>query len=350
MRFVSLVIVLLAGLVGASPAMAERVQGSGSTFAYPIISAWTKSFLEFRAGGSDFVTDELGVDYEPIGSLGGIMRLAQPEIDFAASDAPLSPEELTKRDLAQFPIVIGGLAAVVNLDGVQSGKLKLSGDAIARIYLGQITKWNDPAVAALNPEISLPDLPIAVIHRADGSGSTLTFTRYLSAANPEWKAGPGSDTLIKWPTGTGAEGTSGMLNAVQASEGAIGYVEHGQAERLGLTSAQLSNNSGAFTAPSPEIFAKTAAEAEWDPAHGFYLQLTDVKAADAYPLTAATFVLMHKNERSTARTRRTLFFLNYALERGGPDAAALGYVALPAALVEKVKSYWHEVLPGAAGL
>jgi phosphate transport system substrate-binding protein len=350
MRFVSLVIVLLAGLVGASPAMAERVQGSGSTFAYPIISAWTKSFLEFRAGGSDFVTDELGVDYEPIGSLGGIMRLAQPEIDFAASDAPLSPEELTKRDLAQFPIVIGGLAAVVNLDGVQSGKLKLSGDAIARIYLGQITKWNDPAVAALNPEISLPDLPIAVIHRADGSGSTLTWTSYLSAANPEWKAGPGSDTLIEWPTGAGAEGTSGMLNAVQASKGSIGYVEYGQAARLGLSVAQLSNGSGAFIAPSPEIFAKTAAEADWDPTRGFYLQLTDVKTAGAYPLAAATFVLMHKNERSTARTRRTLFFLNYALERGGPDAAALGYVPLPAALVEKVKSYWHEVLPGAAGL
>ena len=141
-----------------------------------------------------------------------------------------------------------------------------------------------------------------------------------------------------------------MLNAVQASKGAIGYVEHGQAERLGLTSTQISNNSGAFIAPSPDIFAKTAAEAEWDPARGFYLQLTDVKAADAYPLTAATFVLMHKNERSTARTRRTLFFLNYALERGGPDAGALGYVPLPAALVEKVKSYWHEVLPGAAGL
>jgi phosphate transport system substrate-binding protein len=350
MRFVSLVIVLLAGLVGASPALAERVQGSGSTFAYPIISAWTKSFLEFRQGGSDFVTDELGVDYEPIGSLGGIMRLAQPEIDFAASDAPLSPEELAKRGLAQFPIVIGGLAAVVNLDGVQSGQLKLTGDVLAQIYLGKITKWNDPAVVGLNPGISLPDLAISVVHRSDGSGSTLTWTSYLSAANPDWKSGPGSDTLIEWPAGTSAEGTSGMLNAVAGSKGSIGYVEHGQAARLGLAVAQLSNGSGAFITPSPEIFAKTAAQADWDPARGFYLQLTDVQAADAYPLAAATFVLMHKSERSAARTRRALFFLSYALEQGGPDAARLGYVALPAVLVEKVKGYWHEVLPGAAGL
>src|SRR5687768_4414264 len=163
---------LFMGLFGASPALAERVQGSGSTFAFPIISAWTKSFLEFRAGGSDFVADEQGVDYEPIGSLGGIMRLAQPDVDFAASDAPLPPDELAKRDLAQFPVVIGGLAAVVNLDGVQTGQLKLTGDVLAQIYLGEIVKWNDPALAALNPGINLPDLPIAVVHRSDGSGST----------------------------------------------------------------------------------------------------------------------------------------------------------------------------------
>lgn len=352
LRFASLAIVLFAGLLcmSASPALAQRVQGSGSTFAFPIISAWTKSFLEYRAGGTDFVIDDLGVDYEPIGSLGGIMRLAQPDIDFAASDAPLPPEELAKRDLVQFPIVIGGLAAAVNLDGVQSGRLKLTGDVIARIYLGKIIKWSDPALAELNPDITLPDLPIAVIHRSDGSGSTLTWTRYLSAANPDWKSGPGSDTLIEWPAGIGAEGTSGMLNAVQGSKGSIGYVEHGQAARLGLSVAQLGNGSGAFIAPSAEIFAKTAAAANWDPARGFYLQLTDVQAADAYPLTAATFALMHRTERSAARTRRTLFFLSYALERGGLDAAALGYVPLPAALVEKVKNYWHEALPGAAGL
>ncbi len=344
--------VLIAGLFFGSvlPAAAQRVQGSGSTFAFPIISAWSKSFLEFRAGGNDFVADELGVDYEPIGSLGGIMRLAQSDVDFAASDAPLPPEELAKRDLAQFPIVIGGLAAVVNLDGVQSGQLKLTGDVLARIYLGQIARWSDPALASLNTEIELPDLPITVVHRVDGSGSTLSFTRFLAAANAEWKSGPGSDTLIEWPTGTGAEGTSGMMAAVKDSQGTIGYVEYGQAARLGLDVAQLGNGSGAFIAPSPEVFARTAAEANWDPARGFYLQLTDVQAADAYPLTAATFVLMHKRERSTARTRRTLFFLSHALERGGPEAAALGYVPLPASLVEKVKTYWHEVLPGAAGL
>ena len=166
---------------------------------------------------------------------------------------------------------------------MQSGQLKLTGDVLAQIYLGKIIKWNDPALAALNPGTSLPDLPIAVVHRSDGSGSTLAWTRYLSAANPEWKSGPGSDTLIEWPAGTGAEGTSGMLSAVQGSKGSIGYVEYGQAARLGLAVAQLSNGSGAFVTPSPEVFARTAAEADWDPARGFYLQLTDVEAADAYP-------------------------------------------------------------------
>lgn len=341
---------LIATTVAPGHAHADRVQGSGSTFAYPVIRAWTASFLKFRADGSDFVVDDLGVDYEPVGSLAGIMRLAQPEIDFAASDAPLPPDELEKRGLAQFPIVIGGLAAVVNLDGVASGQLKLTGNLLARIYLGQVTRWNDPALAADNEGVALPDIPITVVHRGDGSGSTLTWTRYLSGANADWQAGPGSDTLIAWPTGTAAEGTSGMIEAVRRTKGAIGYVEHGQAVREGLSVAQVSNRSGNFLTPDAAIFSTTAAIADWDPAQGFYLQLSDVKASDAYPLAAATFVLMHKEKRSAARTRRALFFLSHALERGKPDAVALGYVPLPAALVEKVKAYWHEVLPGGAGL
>lgn len=346
----SLSVALLAGLSAASPALAERVQGAGSTFAYPVIRTWTRSFLEARAGGSDFVIDDLGVDYEPIGSLGGVMRLAQPEIDFAATDAPLSPEELGKRNLAQFPLVIGGLAVVFNLDGVASGAINLSGDVVARMYLGQIARWNDPAIAADNPGVTLPDLPVTAVHRSDGSGSTLTFTRYLSGANADWTTGPGSDTLLSWPGGTGAEGSSGVVEAVSATKGAIGYVEHGQAVREGLAVARVSNRSGAFVAPSPEIFAATAAGANWDPARGFYLQLADTDTPDAYPLAAVTFALMHKSRRSEARTRRTLFFLSHALDHGDAKASALGYVPLPAALVERVKAYWHEVLPGAAGL
>jgi len=331
-------------------ASAQRIQGSGSTFAYPVISAWKQSFLQKRADGADFVVDDLGVDYEPIGSLGGIMRLAQPDVDFAASDAPLSPEEQEKRDLAQFPIIIGGLVAVVNIDGVAPGQLKLTGDLIAQIYLGKIKRWNDPAIAAVNPGVSLPDLEVVPVHRADGSGSTLTWTHYLAASNAEWKAGPGSDTLLEWPTGTAAEGTSGMLQAVAGAKGAIGYVEFGQAQRQGLAFATLSNRTGAFVTPSPQSFAATAAAANWDPKNGFYLQLADTEEASAYPLVAATFVLMHRTERSASRTRRTLFFLSHALESGGPDATALGYVPLPEPVVQKIKTYWHETLPGAVGL
>lgn len=342
--------VLIATLIPGTPASAQRIQGSGSTFAQPVIGAWKESFLRKRADGSDFVVDDLGVDYEPVGSLGGIMRLAQPDIDFAASDAPLSPGELDKRDLAQFPVVIGGLAVAANLEGVAPGQLRLSGDLLARIYLGKIARWNDPAIAAVNPGVALPDLEIVPTHRSDGSGSTLTFTHYLAGSNADWKAGPGSDTLIQWPAGQAVEGTGGMIAAVKSIRGAIAYMEYGQAEREGLNLAQLSNRSGAFIAPSPEAFSATAADANWEPAKGFYLQLADLDTAQAYPLAAATFVLMHKTQRSSARTRRTLFFLSHALEEGGKDASALGYVPLPGATVEKVKTYWHEVLPGASGL
>ncbi len=346
--FILALVVALGAL--SSPASAQRIQGSGSTFAFPVISAWKQSFLQKRADGADFVVDELGVDYEPIGSLGGIMRLAQPDVDFAASDAPLPPDELAKRDLAQFPIVIGGLAAVVNVDGVAAGQLKLTGDLVAQIYLGKIKRWNDAALVAANPGLTLPDLEIVPVHRAEGSGSTLTWTHYLSSANADWKAGPGSDTLIEWPAGQPAEGTSGMLEAVAGTKGAIGYVEFGQAQRQGLAFAQLSNRTGAFVTPSPETFAATAAAATWDAKNSFYVQLADTETASAYPLVAATFVLMHRTERSAARTRRTLFFLSHALESGGADATALGYVPIPESVVQKIKSYWHEALPGAVGL
>ncbi|MGF6226406.1 phosphate transport system substrate-binding protein [Inquilinus ginsengisoli] len=334
-------------LASTHDAAAQRVQGSGSTFAFPVISAWAKGFLEFRAGDGDFLVDDRGIDYEPIGSLGGIMRLAQPEVDFATSDAPLPPADLAARGLAQFPVVIGGLAAVVNLDRIKAGELKLGGDVLAGIYLGRITRWNDPAIAALNQGLALPDQAIAVLHRADGSGSTLVWTRYLSASSPEWKDSVGSDTRVRWPAGAAAEGSSGMLDAVRRTKGAIGYVEFGQVGRAGLIFAQLGNAGGRFITPSPEVFAATAARAAWDPAKGFYLHLTDAAEPDAYPLTAATFVLMHKTQRSAARTRRTLAFLDYALGQGGPQAAALGYVALPPELVERVRDYWRANLPGA---
>jgi phosphate transport system substrate-binding protein len=344
-----MIVGMAVAVLASGPALADRVQGAGSTFAFPIISAWAKSFLQDRAGGTDFVVDETGVDYEPIGSLGGVLRLSQPEIDFAASDAPFPPGELAKRGLAQFPIVIGGLAAVVNLEGIKSGQLKLSGEVLAKAYLGTIKRWNDPAIAQLNPELALPDQEITVVNRADGSGSTMTWTQYLSASNAEWRDRFGSNTVIVWPTGRSVEGNAAIVEAVAKTSGALGYVEYGQAVRADLTHAQLSNSTGAFVAPSAETFAATAKTAAWDPAQDFHLKLTDARAAGAYPLTAATFILMHKQDRSVARTRRALFFFSFALEKGGDEAAGLGYVALPAELVTKVKQYWRTSLPGAAG-
>lgn len=334
-----------------STAAAELVQGAGSTFALPVLNAWKKSFLQKRSGGADFGADELGIDYEPVGSLAGIMRLGQPDVDFAASDAPLSPEQQQQRDLAQFPLVMGGLAVVTHLDGVEPGQLKLTGDLIAQIYLGKIARWNDPALAAVNPGLALPDLAITPLHRQDGSGSTLTFTSYLAGANADWKAGPGSDTLLEWPAvGSAAEGTSGLIKAVKATQGALAYVEFGQAEREKLDVVQISNRSGNFITPGAEAFSATAASANWEPAKGFYLQLADLDQPQAYPLTAVTFALMHKTERSSSRTRRALFFLAHGLEFGGQDAAALGYVPIPANVVDQIKTYWRETLPGAAGL
>lgn len=337
-------------LAAPQAAQAQRVQGAGSTFAFPVISAWKSSFLAKRADGSDFVVDDLGVDYEPVGSLGGIMRLAQPDIDFAASDSPLTKDELDKRDLAQFPLVVGGLAVAVNAGDIAPGQLKLPGELIADIYLGKVTKWNDARIAAANPGAALPDLPIVAVHRSDGSGSTETFTRYLSASSEAWKSGPGFDTLVKWPGGTAAEGSSGIIGALKSTQGAIGYVEFGQAEREGLAYVQLSNRSGAFITPSRKVFADTASGANWDATSGFYLQMTDIEQPAAYPLVMTTFALMHRTERSAARTRRTLFFLSHALESGQLDARGLGYVPLPDDLVSKVKTYWHNELPGATGL
>ncbi|WP_309085379.1 phosphate ABC transporter substrate-binding protein PstS [Chelativorans sp.] len=341
-----LALAVAAGLV--SPAAAQAVQGSGSTFAQPIISTWARDFLRDRADGNDFVANEGGIDYEPVGSLAGILRLSQPEVDFAASDAPLPPEEVEKRGLAQFPIVLGGLAAVANLDGLRAGELRLDGVVLAEIYLGRITRWNDPAIARINPELQLPDQPISVVHRSDGSGSTLTWTRFLSASSQEWREKLGADTLIDWPTGIAAKGSSGVIEAIRNTRGAIGYVEFGQVVRAGLAYAQIRNRAGSFVTPSPESFAATASAADWDPAKDFYVHLTDVDAADAYPLAAATFVLMHRRERSAARTRRTLAFLSFALDKGAPTAAALGYVPLPDDLVAKVKDHWRAALPGAA--
>lgn len=346
----SLVLALLATLflaVSGSKAGAEPIHGAGSTFAHPIIAKWSESYLADRAGGSDITFMGSGIDYEPVGSLAGILRLGQPEMDFAASDAPLPPEDLKRFGYVQFPLVIGGIVPVVNLDGVAPGGLLLPGEVLADIYLGKVQNWSDPAIAAANPGLKLPDLRITVIHRSDGSGSTFNWTSFLSSVSPEWKTKYGADTLITWPLGTSVERSSGVVAAVKETKGAIGYVEYGQVARANLVYASVKNRAGQFIRPEPAAFATAAAKAQWSPDNGFYLSLTDSPERDAYPITAVTYILMRKEPDSTSRARQALWFFNHALSKGAADAEALSYVPLPSALVDQIKAYWaHELSYG----
>lgn len=340
---------VLAGLVAllsAGLAAAQPIIGSGSTFAYPAIASWSEGFEIRRADGGDFVSNDGGVSYEPIGSVGGMMRLRQPDVDFAATDAPLQPAELAARDLAQFPIIVGGVAVAVNLPDVESGRLRLPRAVLADIYLGRIAAWSDAGVTTANPGLALPDLPIQVVSRLDGSGSTRTFTRYLSLASPDWDSAHGSTTKIAWPTGISVEGSDKVIEAVAATPGAIGYVEFGQAGRAGLAVAAVENLAGAFVEPSAAAFEATAAEADWSGENDFYLLLTDVDTPDAYPITTATFALMRRSDPS-GRIRRTLYYFDYALQFGSERARALSYAPLPDNVVAQVQDYWRKVLPGA---
>jgi phosphate transport system substrate-binding protein len=321
-------------------AIAEPIRGAGSTFAAPAIVKWAQNYRKVRADGGDFASGDWAVDYELLGSLGGMLRLSQPEMDFAATDAPLSSAELTKRGFIQFPFVIGGVAVVVNLDGIASGQLKLSPELIADIYLGKITNWSDNAIKAINPGVLLPDLKISVVHRVDGSGTTQTFTEYLAFGSADWRSKVGSDVLVRWPTGTGADGSQAIVSKVRSTRGAIGYVEYGQVRRAGLTYVQVQNRTGQFVKPEAASFQATASVAKWGEAKDFYLQLTDTTCADTYPMTAATFALVPKIGRTANRQKHTIDFFRLSLDAGDDDVIALGYIPVPQRVVDQIKSYW----------
>lgn len=328
-------------ITAGSAAQAEPIRGAGSTLAAPIIAKWAKAYKNARADGGDFFTLDWTVDYEPVGSLAGLMRLNQPELDFAATDVPVPPADLARNGQKQFPIVMGGIAVVTNLEGLPEGGLRLSGPVLADIYLGVIKTWSDPAIQALNPGIALPDLAISVFHRKDGSGSTHVFTEFLSSGSEAWKTRFGADTLIAWPLGTGAEGTQALIRAVAATKGAIAYAEYGQALRAGLPVAAVANRSGNFVRPGPEGVQAAAASVAWAETSDFFASLTDREGEAAYPISTAVFAVVQVSGRSEHRYRRVhdLFRLAFA-EPGASDAAALGYVPLPKALVDQVERYW----------
>lgn len=359
--FVVLCAAVLA-VAGAAPRVAAQdvlgeasaiVTGAGSTFGFPILSRWAHGYQRAMSGdvgvrragsGLDDPPTRLPLAYEPVGSLAGMMRVRTGAVDFGASDVPLKSEELTKLGLAQFPIVIGGVVVVVNIEGVGPGVMKLTGPLIADIFLGRVQFWSDPEIKALNPDLKLPDAKITVIRRADGSGTTFNFTDYLSKESANWKERVGSDLLVSWPVGTAAKGNDGVAQAVRQVKNSIGYVEFAQALRTKLSYAAVRNRSGRFVVPDVRAFQAAAAGAEWSGAKDFGLVLTDAPGDHAYPIVATVFVLMPK-AAPVRKTRATLQFFQWALDNGAQEAAELGYVPLPLGLVEQVKDYWKVRLP-----
>ena len=307
-----------------------QVTGAGSTFVYPVLSAWASDYQ--KQGGAS-------INYQSIGSGGGISQVKAGTVDFGATDQPLASDELAKSNLAQFPIVIGGIVAVVNIPGLDAGKLKLTGPLLADIYAGKVKTWNDPVITKLNPGVSLPGSNIAVVHRSDGSGTTFNFTHYLAQISPTWKNGPGEGKTVNWPTGVGGKGNEGVAGYVKQIPNSIGYVEYAYVIQNKMTYAQLQNSAGTFVSPSADSFSAAAESADWKTAKDFNLVMTNAPGAGAYPITATTFILMPKQPKDKAKSDAALAFFKHALEKGQDQAKKLDYVPLPTPLVQQIENY-----------
>lgn len=339
-RTIAAAAVAFLGLAAALPASALDITGAGATFPYPIYAKWAEAYK--AATG-------IGLNYQSIGSGGGIKQITAKTVDFGASDMPLSPEQLKKNGLVQFPTVMGGVVAVVNLKGVEAGQLKLTGEVLAKIYLGQIAKWNDPAVVGLNPGVSLPDRAITVVARSDGSGTTFIFTNYLSKVSADWKSKVGENTAVEWPTGIGGKGNEGVAAYVKNTEGAIGYVEYAYALQNKLGYVLMRNKAGEFVKPESKAFQAAAANADWSSAPGYALLLTEEPGKESWPITGATFILIHANQSDPARGAEVLKFFGWAYANGGKMADQLDYVPLPPSLIGMIDKTWHNEIKGPDG-
>jgi phosphate transport system substrate-binding protein len=334
---------LTAGLVAAglaAPAGAADITGAGATFPFPVYSKWAEAYRKETG---------TGLNYQSIGSGGGIRQIKAKTVDFGASDAPLKGADLDQAGLVQFPTVLGGVVPVVNLPGVESGKLKLTGEVLADIYRGQVKKWNDPRIAQANPGVTLPDANITPVYRSDGSGTTAIFTDYLSAASPEWKQQLGSGTTVNWPAGQGGKGNEGVAATVKQVANAIGYVEYAYAKQNAIPVAQMRNKDGQFVAPTAEAFAAAAANADWAAAPGFGISLVNQRGAQAWPITGATFILVHKSPDKPERVAEVLKFFDWAYRNGSKLAADLDYVPLPEKVAGEVRKVWSQELKDKAG-
>lgn len=328
----------LIAALGASGAFAQDVTGAGASFPAPVYAKWADAYN--KATGAR-------INYQSVGSGAGIKQINAKTVDFGASDAPLKDDELAKSGLIQFPTVIGGVVPVVNIKGIAPGQLKLTGQVLGDIYLGKITKWNDAALTALNPGVALPDAAIAPVRRADGSGTSFNFTNYLSKVNPEWKSKVGEGTAVNWPTGAGGKGNEGVSAFVQRLPNSIGYVEYAYAKQNKMAHTLLKNEAGTFVAPDDLTFKAAAANADWSKT--FYQVLTNQPGKDSWPITAATFIMMHKVQDKPANATNTLKFFDWAYASGDKMADELDYVPMPDAVKALVRKLWADSIKDAAG-
>src|SRR5476651_1898960 len=315
----------------ASAAQAADISGAGATFPYTIYAKWADAYKK-QTG--------VGLNYQSIGSGGGIKQIKAKTVTFGASDMPLKPEDLQASGLVQFPMIIGGVVPVVNIKGVRSGALTLDGATLAAIYLGDIAKWNDSRVQKLNPKVTLPATAIAPVYRSDGSGTNFLFTDYLSKSSAKFKDAIGANASVQWPTGIGAKGNEGVANMTTQTDGAIGYVEYAYAKQNKMAYTLLTNKAGVAVAPNAESFQAAAGNADWAGADSYYVILTDQAGAKSWPITGASFILLYKEPAEPAPVNEALKFFSWAYKDGASMASELDYVPLPAALIEQVKKTW----------
>ena len=334
---------MIAGAAAAmvmTSAFAADVTGAGATFPYPIYAKWAESYK--AATG-------VGMNYQSVGSGAGIKQIKAKTVDFGASDMPLKAADLEEAGLMQFPAIMGGVVAVVNVEGVNPGQLKLTGPVLADIYLGKITKWNAAEIAALNPGVNLPAADITVVHRADSSGTSFLFTDYLSKVSPDFQQKVGAGTSVKWAVGVGGKGNEGVAANVQRIKGSIGYVEWAYAKKNKLSHTQLKNKDGQFLQPDDEAFKAAAASAEWTKTPGFAVILTDTAGKNSWPITGVSYILMHKTQLDATKGKEVVKFFDYAYKNGAAAAAELDYVPMPASVVKLVQGAWKAQLKDASG-
>ena len=334
-----LAIALFAALAWTQ-AKAADISGAGATFPYPIYAKWAGAY-KTQTG--------IGLNYQSIGSGGGIKQIKAKTVTFGASDKPLKASELDEAGLTQFPAIVGGTVLVVNLAGIKPGELVLDGDTTARIFLGEITQWDDPKIKALNPNVSLPNKAIAVVHRSDGSGTTFLFATFLAQNNSTWSNQVGADTALQWPVGIGAKGNEGVANMAKQTDGAIGYVEFAYAKQNNMTYTQLVNKAGKTVQPSLDSFSAAAAGADWANTPGFNLVLTNQAAPDAWPIVGASFIIVYKRPADPPALLTALKFFDWAFKSGGDMAKQLDYVPLPPNVVQVIEKSWSDNIKGGGG-